>query len=299
MDFAPIVLFAYNRPVHLKNTIDSLLKNNLAAQSHLFVFSDGPKNDSASDSVKQVRDYLKTVTGFSSFKVIERERNYGLAQNVILGVTEIIDQFKKVIVLEDDMITSPFFLEYMNQALSFYENEDQVISIHGYLNPIKDIMNQPFFLKGADCWGWATWKRGWDLFEKDGSKLLTELKSKHLQSEFNYQDTYDYIGMLKDQISGKNNSWAIRWYASAFLKNKLTLYPARSLVQNIGFDGSGTHCGSEVDYFVEISLKQQSDFPEKIEVSLLGYRAYCEFFDKINHKSYIKRLKIKIRSLIT
>jgi hypothetical protein len=129
----------------------------------------------------------------------------------------------------------------MNRYLDIYENNDQVISVHGFMYPVKKKLREPFFLKGADCWGWATWKRGWELFEADSSALLARLQQQNLESEFNFNGSYDYLSMLKAQITGGVDSWAIRWYASAFLNNKLTLYPPVSLIRNIGFDGSGTH----------------------------------------------------------
>ena len=140
------------------------------------------------------------------------------------------------------MVTSPYFLRYMNDALEFYEDEEQVISIHGYIYPVKDILPETFFLKGADCWGWATWKRGWNLFEPDARKLLDRLKARRLTRRFDFDGSYAYTKMLDDHVKGKNNSWAIRWYASAFLEEKLTLYPGKSLVFNTGNDASGTHC---------------------------------------------------------
>lgn len=243
---APIALFVYNRPGHTRKTVEALQKNYLASDSDLIIFSDGPKDSLESqEGVLMVREYLKTITGFKSVEIITREKNYGLAKSIITGVSEVINKYNRIIVLEDDMVCSQYFLQYMNEALNFYEFEDQVISIHAYIYPVKKILPETYFLKGADCWGWGTWKRGWDLFESDGQKLLDELETKKLTKEFDFACSYPYIKMLKNQIAGKNNSWAIRWYASAFLKNKLTLYPRESLIFNTGFDGSGTHCSGE------------------------------------------------------
>lgn len=244
---APIALFVYRRAEHTKRTVEALAKNALAKESELFVFSDGFKNEDSKEKVLEVRTYLKTITGFKKVEIIEREKNMGLANSIISGVTDMVSQYGRVIVVEDDLVTSPHFLEYMNEALDLYEKEDRVISIHGWIYPVKKRLPDTFFLKGTDCWGWATWKRGWDLFEPDGKKLLAELERKNLIKEFDFEDSYNYSGMLKRQIEGKNDSWAIRWYASAFLKNKLTLYPSRSLVQNIGQDASGTHRGNSTE----------------------------------------------------
>lgn len=243
MPLAPISLFVYNRLEHTKKTVEALQKNELAVGSDLIIFSDAAKNESSAEGIKVLRDYLKTIVGFKSINIIERLENFGLAKSVISGVTEVVNQHGKIIVLEDDLVTSPYFLRYMNDALNMYENNDEVISIHGYVYPVKQDLPETFFLKGADCWGWATWKRGWDLFESDGKKLLEQIIEKKAIKEFNFNSTYPYLQMLKGQILGLNNSWAIRWYASAFLKNKLTLYPGHSLIYNIGFDGSGSHSG--------------------------------------------------------
>jgi len=243
MPLAPIVLFAYNRPEHTRWTLEALQKNELADESDLYFFSDGAKNETAKQQIVQVRNYIRSVTGFRKVEIIERSENWGLARSIISGVTEIVNKYGKIIVLEDDLVASPFFLKYMNEALDLYEREDNVISIHGYIYPVKEKLPETFFLRGADCWGWATWKRGWEIFEPDGNKLLMELKDKKLTKEFDFDGSYPYVKMLEDQIADKNNSWAIRWYASAFLANKLTLYPGESLVHNSGFDGSGTHSG--------------------------------------------------------
>jgi len=239
---APIVLFAFNRPWHTQQTVDALLKNAEAKDSDLIVFSDGPKDEVSAQEVVEVRQYLRSIKGFKSICIMERESNLGLAENIISGVTEVVNEFGRVIVLEDDLVTSPYFLKYMNDALSFYEDDERVISTHGYNYPIPEL-SRPFFLKGADCLGWGTWKRGWDLFERDGAKLLQELKSRNLLSRFDFFGAYPYTAMLKGQIKGKNQSWAVRWYASALLQDKLTLYPGKTLVRHIGAD-SGTHCKS-------------------------------------------------------
>lgn len=240
-NLSPIALFVYNRPEHTARTITALQKNILANDSDIFIFSDGARDELGETKVEEVRNYLKMISGFKNISIIERNENLGLSKSIISGVTEIVNKYGKVIVLEDDLITSPYFLKYMNEALSVYEKEEGVISIHGYVYPIKKTLPETFFLRGADCWGWATWKRGWDLFEPDGKRLLTELENRNLVRKFDFDGNYDYSGMLKRQIAGQNNSWAIRWYASAFLADKLTLYPGRSLIENVGQDKTGVH----------------------------------------------------------
>jgi len=241
---APIALFVYNRPWHTKQTIEALLKNELACESELHIFSDGPKTAEWDSVVQDVRAYIGRVEGFKAIHIVERKRNLGLASSIIDGVTSICEKFGRAIVLEDDLVTSPYFLRYMNDALNVYEHAERVVSIHGYMYPVRESLPETFFLRGADCWGWGTWKRGWDSFEKDGERLLSQVKRQGLAAEFNYDGSYDLISMLAAQVRGEIDSWAIRWYASAFLNNKLTLYPGKSLVRNIGTDSSGTHCGT-------------------------------------------------------
>jgi hypothetical protein len=252
MELAPIVLFTYNRTWHLMQTVSALLKNSLASESELFIFSDGPKNENDGPKVDEVRKYIKTIKGFKRIEIIERDKNWGLANNIIDGITKVVNQYGKVVILEDDLVTSPYFLNFMNDGLNIYGEEEKVISVHGYVYPIKGLP-EIFFLRGADCWGWATWKRGWDLFEKDGKKLLDELEKRKLTKLFDFNGAYPYTKMLKDQVEGKVDSWAIRWYASAFIQEKLTLYPGISLVKHIG--DLGTHVKDSSLFDVELSEK--------------------------------------------
>ena len=266
MDLAPIVLFIYNRPLHTLKTLEALERNELAEQSVLYVFADGPKKNASQEdleSINAARLVCRNIKWCKEIHIIESETNQGLANSIINGVTQVVNKYGSIIVLEDDLIVSNYFLKFMNEALIKYESEETVISISAFSYPIKNLPSL-FFLKGADCWGWATWKRGWDLFEYDGKKLLHELEKLKSTYSFNYNDSYPFKQMLKDQIDGKNSSWAIRWYASAFLKNKITLYPSLSFVNNVGFDGSGTHCDDKNHF--ETSLETRPKLFETIKI---------------------------------
>ncbi|MFC1621052.1 methyltransferase, TIGR04325 family [Candidatus Omnitrophota bacterium] len=241
MSLAPIVLFVYNRPWHTRQTVEALKRNLLSAESELFVFSDAPKNRDAGKGVEEVREYIKSINGFKSLNIILREEHLGLARSIIAGVEEVVNRYGKVIVMEDDLVSAPYFINFMNKALFLYENEDEVAGVHGYTLPVKSSLPETFFLKDPGCLGWATWKRGWDIFEKDGAGLLKELKRCNRTREFDYNNTYPYTRMLEYQARKKKESWAILWYASVFLRNKLCLYPAQSFIQHIGSDGSGTN----------------------------------------------------------
>ena len=240
MKYTPIALFVFNRPVHTRFTLVALEKNPEFLESPLIIFCDGARHK---EEVSQVDEVQRIVRDWPhpNKTIIVRDRNYGLAGSIVSGVTKVCDEYGKVIVLEDDLVTSMYFLKYMNAALVKYQDDERVISIHGYSFPI-DNLPEAFFIKGASCWGWATWKRGWDLFESEGKKLHADLVNSKLINRFDIYGAYPYEKMLLDQICGRNDSWAVRWYSSALIHNKLTLHPGRSLVNNIGLDGSGSHC---------------------------------------------------------
>lgn len=275
---APIVLFIYARPDHTRRTVEALLANPEAAESDLIVFSDAAKTPDKHASVEEVRHYIETVEGFRSITVHHRTYNYGLAKSIIEGVTQVLHNYDAVIVLEDDMVTSPYFLAYMNEGLKRFAEDERVISIHGYVYPVASSLPEAFFLRGADCWGWATWQRGWALFNSNGQFLLDELKRQRLLKAFDLNGTYGYSDMLKGQINGANDSWAIRWHASAFLASKLTLYPGHSLVHNIGNDSSGTHCGTSSLLDVMLTSQPIDLSVVPVEHSVDAAQAFEHFF---------------------
>lgn len=289
MQLAPIVLFTYNRPVHTRQTIDALLRNEYASGSDLIIFSDAPKNDVAEERVRQTRIYLKGITGFRSIKIIERTENMGLAANIIDGVTQVVNEYGRIIVLEDDLLTSPYFLRYMNEALSMYEHVDEVISVHGYVYPVKKLLPENFFLIHTDSLGWGTWKDKWVYFNPNGEELLRQLVQRGLLRQFNFDGSYNFARMLKRQTRGRNDSWAIRWYASAFLENKLSLFPGRSLVFHNGGDNTGTNCVYESWLDVDLSdspinLRPQLPLIESIEAR----HAYVDFFRSLRIPIFVR-----------
>jgi hypothetical protein len=294
---APITLFVYNRLDHTRRTVDSLKRNILAKDSDLIIFSDASKSEDQSKKVDDVRRYIYQIVGFKSITIFEREINYGLAKSIIDGVTSVVNKYGRIIVLEDDIETSPYFLTYMNEALDKYLHNNRVISIHGYVYPVKKYLPETFFLLGADCWGWATWKRGWDLFNPNGQYLLDELIRQKLTHKFDYNGTYPLFKMLKGQILGKNDSWAIRWFASAFLEKKLTLYPGKSLVNNIGNDSSGTHCSTSSSFDVLLAEKkiQLEDIP--VKVSRQAEAAFESYFNELQSIS-LRKIFYKLIKLI-
>ncbi|KTD88414.1 sugar transferase [Paenibacillus etheri] len=273
---APVLIFVYARPEHTKQTIESLSSNYLASETDLFIFSDAPKNEKSIEMVKLVRDYIDTIPDkkiFRSVKIIKSEVNKGLANSIISGVSEIVKLNGQVIVLEDDLITSPDFLNYMNDALKFYENDKKIWSISAYTFDLEfpDKYKSEIYLSYRACsWGWATWKDRWDTVDWKVTDYKTFKKDKRLRDKFN-RGGRDMSGMLDAQIAGKIDSWAIRWCYSQFKSDMFTVYPRVSRVRNIGLDGSGTHSGISTRYDTTLNKstkKCEFDHPELNDIIL-------------------------------
>ena len=294
---APIIIFMYNRPTHAAYALEALSKNELAIESDLTIFCDGPKSSKDLELVRLTREVAYSAKGFRSVRIVERTINMGLANSIINGVTEVCNKRGRVIVLEDDLVTAPSFLRFMNNALDKYQDELRVGSIHGYWYPVDCAVPDTFFLRGASCWGWATWSRAWQQFESDGVKLLKDLRSHNLQKEFDLGGACKYTNMLKAQVAGRNNSWAIRWHASAFIAGLLQLSPGKSLVQNIGFDNSGTHCSASEDYDVSLSIAPPNLKDIPIVQSEIAYSALIRYY-KAKKQSFTRRAIGKLRRIM-
>jgi len=274
---APIALFVYNRPQHTERTIKFLQQNELAAESRLFIFSDGAKTTADQDKVAQVREFIKGVDGFKSVEIVESKTNMGLANSVISGVTKLTANYGQVIVFEDDLISSPYTLTYFNEALNRYREEEKVMHIGAYMYALKDEnLAQSFFYRAATSWGWATWERAWQHFEPNIDILLKQFDSAKKHA-FSIENTMNFWKQMQDFKNGKNNSWAIRWYASIFLKGGLTLNPSQSLVNNIGHDGTGIHSGLSDIYNVIINPQPITQFPTTLIEDEKAYTAIKHF----------------------
>jgi len=244
MQLAPIVLFVYNRPSHTLKTLEALQTNELAGQSVLYIYADGPKEGASMDEVQKIAEIRRVVKSKQWCKeviLIEQQSNKGLADSIIIGVTEVVNKHGKIIVLEDDIVTSKGFLKYMNDALTFYEEETKVMHVSGYMFPIRSSLPATFFYNSNSCWGWGTWRRAWKYFNNDAQYLLSAIENKQLKIKFNIDGSYDFCDHLKANVDGRLKTWAVKWYASFFLLNGLALHPYPSLVNNIGQDGTGEH----------------------------------------------------------
>ena len=266
--FAPILLFTYKRLDVLKRTVTALQQNVHADESNLFIFSDAAKVPDEEPLVSKVREFIKTINGFKRIHIFEANLNMGLANSIISGVTQVINEYGKVIVLEDDLITSSNFLLYMNQALEFYQNNSKVFSIAGHTISISvsaDYAYDIYFLQRASSWGWASWKERWSEIDWDVNDFNQFKKNRKAKKEFKLGGS-DLFNMLNKQMQGKIDSWAIRWCYHQFKQKSYTAYPILSKVKNIGFGKGATHTNVYNRYNSELDneLKWEFNFPKNI-----------------------------------
>lgn len=297
-NYAPIILFAYNRVDVLHRTVNALKKNNLAKDSDLFVYVDGPKNSEDNSKVKKVCKYVRTIDeGFKSVSIKFDTKNKGLGASVIAGVSEILNVYGKAIIVEDDLYCTPNFLDFMNQGLNKYESDERIISINGYglkVKRPKDYIGDVYLSIRSSSWGWATWKNRWDKIDWEVKDWEALSINKTLQKKFNRGGS-DMFSMLKGYMEGRNKSWAIRF---CYTQSKLGLYsvaPFISKVENNGFGINATNCKQKYSRFkIEIDKTNNIDFllPENLIPS--------EEILKSNYKyhSLGVRLYSKIRKLL-
>ena len=297
MNLAPIVLFVYNRPWHTKQTVEALQKNELAKESELFIYCDEAKNEDAGKSVDEVREYIDKVDGFKKVTIIKREKNWGLADSIIDGVTKIVNEYGKIIVLEDDMVTSPYFLKFMNEALEFYKDEKKVWHISGWNYPIDtDGLDDVFLWRLMNCWGWATWADKWEYFEKDIDKTISKFSKKDIMI-FNLDGYELYWNQVILNKNNKINTWAVFWYATIFKQNGLCLNPSQTYVENIGHDGSGIHCGESDSYSNTLSSLKNINISCTLSENQLAFQK-IQYFYKKQKKSLLVRVINKLSRII-
>lgn len=291
---APVCLFTYNRLSQTKETIDALKKNYLAPESNLFIFSDGPKDEASRHSVQAVREFLDSVEGFKSVKIIKSEKNNGLANSIISGVNEIINEYGKVIVVEDDLKTSRNFLNFLNQALDYYENNNSIISVSGHTLDLPSLKKyeKDFYLGyRASSWGWGTWFDRWNKVDwqvRDYGQFIYN-PVKHYKF---MRGGSDLPYMLWKQMNDRIDSWAIRWTYHQFKNNMLTVFPSQSKVLNIGFDNNATHTNNPSRFSTTLEAGEQKRFVFEAEVEI-DKKLAKEFRNQFSVK---KRLMGKIKN---
>lgn len=292
---APIVLFVYNRPFHSEKTLNALMQNWLADESELYIFCDGPKPNASTELLKEIADIRELVYSKKWCKevhIIESKTNKGLADSIIEGVTEVVNKHGRVIVLEDDLVISPGFLEYMNNALDFYQDEEKVMHISGYMFPHKEKLPETFFFTVPMCWGWATWKRSWKYFNTDSNYLYHYFEDNNLWERFNQLGGKYLQKQLEANYNGTLKTWFIRWHASVLIQKGLALYPGNSLVQNVGFDETGTNCTPMTKFDVGILPNQIQVTKIPIKVSKQAKHIIINFYQGSFY--YLRHFIIKI-----
>jgi hypothetical protein len=285
---APICLFTYCRLSETIQTVTALKENFLASESQLIVFSDGPKdNEISRKKVEAVRAYLRTIEGFKSIEIVESIQNKGLANSIISGVSKVVEKYGKVIVLEDDLLTSKNFLDYMNQSLDFYESNSRVLSISGFSFPECVPTSFPYdvtFGYRASSWGWATWKDRWSVVDWKVSDYELFKKNIFKIIRFNRAGS-DLSLMLKRQMHGKLNSWAIRFCYHQFKYEMVDVYPKVSKIKNIGFGMDAENCDlNDFESNLDLSDSRRFIFPLEVKVE----RSFNRRFRK--HNSFKARL---------
>jgi len=294
-NLAPIVLFVYNRPWHTQQAVEALQRNELAQESELFIYCDNAKNEDARQKVDEVRDYIKTIDGFKKVTIVKREKNWGLANSIIEGVTKIINEYGKIIVLEDDLVTSPYFLKFMNEALEFYKDEEKVFTVSGYsdITIPNNYIDEVYFAHISTSWGWATWKKKWNTVDWDIDSYMYIFEDEKLYTQLLKKVGKPRLDMLKMQQEGKIDSWAVRRLFSQLIQEKMTVFPSKTFVRNIGFDGTGVHCGEDREaYILELANMPVTDFlnfriNENIN-QIIFKKNHTSFFKKVIHK--LKRI---------
>lgn len=297
---APVVLFVYNRLDHTMNVIESLKNNILADDTDLYVFSDAAKTEKAQNSVGAVREYIRKTDWRKNFRnvtVVEAEENKGLAKSIIGGVTGVLKKYGKVIVIEDDLVLSPHFLQYMNGALEYYQDAPEVWSISGYSFPMKSLKryeHDVFYSYRGTSWGWATWLDRWEMTDWDVKDFPKLMSDKEWQKRFN-RGGNDLTQMLKAQMEGRINSWAIRWVFAQSNLEMYTVYPKHSYILNDGCDGSGTHVGNTDDYITDIEHSKLDCNFERLEIDQRIAREFWYKYSDTLDKKVIRKLKRIIR----
>lgn len=306
-NLAPIILFVYNRPEHTRRTIEALKANELAEESDIYIFVDGPKDNAFEDQrekIQQVRDYVHGINGFKQVYIQIAEKNIGCADSIIRGVTQVINKCGRAIIVEDDILTNKFFLRYMNEALNRYEKDRRIFSIGGYQCNMKIPWwyKKDVYIVHRHCsWGWATWKDRWDCADWEIRDYQALLRSHKLIKQFT-RGGGDMLPMLIDQMEGKIDAWDIRWDYTLCKHNAYCIYPSYSLTNNCGWDGTGVHCigGSEPIGKQYMSNRYKIHLPKRIRSSIKIQKEFCRvhetevanFWEKVIW-SVKKRVKIR------
>lgn len=291
MSYSPIALFVYKRPEHTRRVLESLMQCPEFNDSPLYIFCDGAKKEEDFDKVIQAREVVRSMVGAKA-EIIESPTNRGLANSIIFGVTRLCNKYSRVIVLEDDLVVAPQFLNFLNAALDKYQDESTVMQVSGYMFPVPEFIdkNEAVFLPFITSWGWGTWKRAWDCFDAQAFGWEVLETDKQMRLRFNLDGSFNYFNMLKMQMTGEIDSWAIRWYWSVFKMNGYVVFPPSSYVNNIGFDGTGTHGSSSARWFLnntKLKTPKYISLDSQIYINKDEYNLVKKNMKKIKNETFI------------
>jgi len=291
---SPIAVFLYNRPDKSYKCLKSLSQNHHFNDSHLYIFIDGPKSTTDKRQIENVKKVVADFEFKNLKKVHVSNHNKGLAQSIFQGVNKILSLYDTVIVIEDDLILSPFFLNFINTCLNKYNYKDiYQVSGHNWGESLVSI-NCPFLIPNINSWGWATWKSKWGGF-KLGEINKQEIKKFDLKliKKFNLNNSYNYFKILKKHLQGKVDSWAIQWYYFVFKNKGYTIYPSTSLVVNNGMDGSGTHTLSS-NFNKRVVAEIKFDYPKKLRYERNFFELFCSDLKEANSELLLKKIVIRV-----
>jgi hypothetical protein len=301
--YAPIAFFAYRRPELTLRSLTSLMNNVVADQSELFIFCDAPKTEVDERAVRQVRQVVRSQQWCRHIHITEQATNQGLARSVIDGVTQLVESFGRVIVLEDDLLLSKGFIDYVNRALDRYESVEQVLQISGHMFPVQDLSGEhdAFFMPMVTSWGWATWRRAWRLFDPYATGYERLKKDEQLRNKFNLNSSYPYSTMLLAQMSGKIDSWAIRWWWSVFRAGGVSLFPKYSLIRNIGSSIEATHTQRSHDLHNDPQWSEERSvvgLPSESAVDEANFEQVCKYLSSPIRNSSFEQMTRFVKRLI-
>tara|TARA_B100001741_G_scaffold163105_1_gene134821 strand:- start:3025 stop:3975 length:951 start_codon:yes stop_codon:yes gene_type:complete len=297
---SPITIFGYDRPNHLNNLLESLTKNSESKDSIVYFYIDGLNKNTDKSNYDKTIEVANKNWEFGEKKIIVRDKNLGCRDNIISGITEVLDRHKKIIVIEDDLVVSPYFLDYMNNSLSTYEKNKNIWHINGWSHP------KSFFGKSGTAvsyimspWGWGTWGDRWKIFMNGNyhNKNLISDMSKSKVKKFNISNLYDFENIIVKHQQNEGSIWDAYWYQGMFLNNGLSIFPTRSHIQNFGFDGTGLHCGENDEFNTKLNQSRTINYSKKIKVHNFYELSFKNFYRKIKIKNYINYHKEKFSSV--
>lgn len=289
-----LAVFAYKRASHLERTLNSLSRSKEFSSIDTVIYLDGPRLNSDLQLTKEVYKLAcKYASLYPRIKIVQNSVNVGLFESITKGISKTLESYESIIISEDDLEFSPYALEYFIKALNKYRHSQEVASIHAFMPDITATLPDSFFLRGADCWGWATWRDRWKYFRADAKEMALEIRRRGLRNEFTLNAGYDHLSLLDERAEFKSNSWAICWHASCFLANKLTLYPGKSLVNNFGQDGSGEHCKRSSGLTTSACNNAPTYYPTSTIASPKVFESYASHLFK--HKRLAKKIFVKTK----